>query len=201
MMSIKTIGLCVTAAFLLACASNTKPPLEASPAVEKTPPPIVAHLPHRIGGYEYAGFTEYGPGLGYSLRYIKKGLQGNYADIYIWPVPKEAQKYSHEEIVYGVTEGSLQDIYEMQNRGIYEKVELIDRLAYGSSEQLVTMHRLVMLRENRKTLSFLYLTEYQGRLLKARVSLPDNEANRSSDEVKQFVLEIFNRIIANTHER
>ncbi len=199
-MRIQIIGLCVVAAFLSACASKVGPSLDTSSVVEKTPPPIVSHLPHRIQSYEYSGFTEYGSGLGYSLRYIKKGFKGNYADVYIWPVPKDARQYSHEEIVYAVTNGSLQDIYNMQDRGVYEKVELIDRLAYGSSEQLVTMHQLVMLRENRKTLSFLYLTEYQGRLLKARVSLPDNDANRSSDEVRQFVSEIFNRIIENIDE-
>src|SRR5690606_30778517 len=130
---------------------------------------------------------DYGDELGYSLRYIKNNENSHYADIYVWGTPPQIANYTHREIVYAVTTAAVQDIHTIAEEGYYREIELLERLAYGE-ETILTMHKISMKKDNLAVLSFLYVSEYKGNLLKARISMPDNEFNRSREDIHAFVL-------------
>ena len=103
----------------------------------------------------------------------------------------------HLQWEYGVTNAGIRDIYSMKSKGHYNNVKILKKRAYTNQDNTLTMHKITMLRGNVESLSFLYVTEFNGILLKARISMPDNTANRKRKDTKEFTIEIFNQIIKN----
>ena len=163
-------------------------------------PRIVSYLEPEYSGYVYRDYHVYEQGLGYSLRFDSKNESLNYADIYVWPAGEEAKGYSHKDLVLGATKASIDDIYSVQKAGHYSNVDIIDRAAYDNNGMILTVHKIVLLRNNLQSLSLLYITEADGKLLKARITLPDNEPNRNRTDTDQFVVQIFNLIVANIED-
>lgn len=188
----KIVSLFIIITVLSACSSQ-----QHSIHSSNNEPAIVKLLPVQITNYKYSGYRLYGKGLGYSLRYKFQNENYHFADIYIWPAPERAKKYSHKEIVYGVTDSGIRDIYSMQEKGHYNNVKILEKRAYTNKNNTLTMHKITMLRGNVESLSFLYVTEFNGILLKARISMPDNTTNRGRKDIKEFAIEIFNKIIKN----
>ena len=190
--------LMVLAVLILSACSTIKSTSTSNfPDSANEQPGIVELLPKELHNYSYVGQHNYGGNLGYSLRYAKSSEYKHYADIYIWPAPKEASEYPHKIVVESVTEASLGDIYAAQEQGAYDNLALLEGLIYDTDGQILTMHKLSMLKGNLKSISYLFVTEYKGKLLKARVTLPDNEANRAREDVQEFVVELINTIIEN----
>ena len=189
---IKKIALLFIITALSACSSQ-----QPSNHLSNNEPAIANLLPVQITNYKYSGYRLYGEGLGYSLRYKYINENYHFADIYVWPTPEQAKKYSHKEIVYGVTNSGIRDIYSMQSKGHYNNVKILKKRAYTNQDNTLTMHKITMLRGNVESLSFLYVTEFNGILLKARISMPDNTANRKRKDTKEFAVGIFNQIIKN----
>lgn len=162
-----------------------------------TKPMIVDLLPEELRGYSYVNFYNFNSDLGYSLRYAKKTEDKNYADIYIWPVSKEAKGYSHHDIVLITTKMALDDIYTMQQSGAYSNVVELSNETANVDGLIIARCKLSMLRENLKIVSYLYVTEHKGKLLKIRITLPDNEINRSREDIENFAIEMFINIMDN----
>jgi len=179
---------------LAGCASNTTKDTGTRP---ESTPDIVNHISHYIGDYEYIGIKHYGDDLGYSLRYNNKFLTSTHADFYIWPVPPQATGYPHKDIVFAASDASLSDIIAVKENGGYQEMEILDQATYDSNGLIITVHKFSFLRSGLRVVSFMYVTEHKGSFLKARVSMPDNEANRDEKKVNVFVTDVLNQIIAN----
>lgn len=165
--------------------------------VQNSEPKLVNLLPAKIHGYEYFDYKNFEGDLGYRLRFIKEHDDNHIADIYIWPVSTETLKYPHREIVLSVAEGALNDIYTVQEAGVYSNVKVLDGKEYNNNGQIMAMYKLTMLRQNLNSISYLYVTEFGDKYLKLRISLPDNEVNREREDIEQFMLDLLNRIINN----
>lgn len=176
------------------CASNNSQVGGLEPGADLEPN-IIQFLPPQLEGYQYEKYKNYGGKLGYSLRYRKDLERHHFADFFIWPVSKETMKYAHKEIVFSVAEGNLNDIYTAQEVGMYSNIEVLTNKAYDTDGQILVITKLSMLRGNLSSLSYLVVTEYRGNYIKARVSFPDNEANRKRDDIEPFVVEFINEII------
>jgi len=163
--------------------------------VQNTEPKLVNLLPEKIHGYEYFDYKKFEGDFGYRLRFIKEHDDSHIADIFIWPVSTETLKYPHREIVLSVAEGALNDIYNVQDAGVYSNVKVLDGKEYNNNGQIMAMYKLTMLRKNLNSISYLYVTEFGGKYLKLRISLPDNEVNREREDIEPFMLDLLNRII------
>lgn len=190
---IKKIGLVlIVTLFLAGCVSqNSKDSNTSGSSEESNEPDIVNLLPKTVDEYRYAGFKNYRNKLGYSLRYIKDNEIHHHADIYIWDTPTQISSHSHRDIVYSATNAAIREIHAIAAQGRYSKIEFLEKLAFGADDSVLTLHKISMQKDNLAVISFLYVSEYKGNLLKARITLPDNEFNRSRNDVHVFVGHMF----------
>ncbi len=194
----KTLITVFSLLFLIACAS-------APQHVDDTQKTSVARelavvIDVEPQQYRYIALQEYGGELGYSLRYSKQTEQNHFADVYIWPVHQQLNDFSHKDIVYAMSNSAEQDIYTAEKYGAYSNVKLLDRSEqFMTDDMMVTRQRFTFIRNHLLTLSFLYLTEYQGKVLKIRLSLADNEFNQTRKDIDTFALSLFEQIIENFH--
>lgn len=186
------LGLLV---WLSGCSSTQAPqvPLRGAPPTE---PELVSILPLDLKGYQYHSFHRYKhESLGFSLRYNKGEEPGHYADIYIWDVPQALHSYSHKEVVYAATNSALREIQGLEQRGTYSKVEFLDGRTSGTETMFLTKQKISLTHQNRALISYLYVSEVAGEFIKARISMPDNKANRNREDVDDFVTELFANIV------
>ena len=88
-------------------------------------------------------------------------------------------------------------IYTMQQSGAYSNVVELSNETANVDGLIIVRCKLSMLRENLKIVSYLYVTEHKGKLLKIRITLPDNEINRSREDIENFAIEMFINIMDN----
>jgi hypothetical protein len=165
--------------------------------IQNSEPKLINLLPDKNHGYEYLNYKKFEGDFGYRLRFIKEHEDSHTADIYIWPVSKETLKYPHREIVLNLAEGALNDVYTVQETGRYSNVEVLDGKEYNNNGQVMAMYKLTMLRQNLNSISYIYVSEFGGKYLKLRISLPDNVVNRDRSDIEPFVLDLLNSIINN----
>ena len=185
----KLVLLILMAIFLSACST-------VSVKVPEKEPGIVSILPRMVEGYSYVGVHVYpSEEYGYSVRYTLSSK--NYADIYIYPVPEQAKKYSHKDIVFGMTGNAISEIELAQEKGLYHEFEILNKSAFNNSGLVFSKVEAKLVKDNLVSYTILYLTENRSKLIKARITMPDNESNRSNKKWDAFIGEIFGFIINN----
>ena len=158
---------------------------------------ILDVLPNNIEGFLYQGSTTYPDPWGYSLRYTYSKSNMVYSDIYIYPVPEEARKYSQKEIVNGMTDAALSEIELVKKRGAYSEFEIIEKSTSRLLGDYLTRVDIYLVKHNLASYSLLFLTERDGKLIKARMTMPDNEFNRNSVTWQKFIYKVFSNILEN----
>lgn len=157
---------------------------------------LLDRLPTQIDEFEYQSYHDYEePALGYSLRYFIKGL--GYADIYIYPVPEEGRRYSHQNIVIGMAHAAIRDIQYYGETGVYSNVKLLSSQASAHEKKITSKAELVVTKDNLEYYTLIYLTERSNKLIKARVTVNNNEENRLTKKWDDFINRIFALIIEN----
>lgn len=160
---------------------------------------LLTEVPHSAHGFLYTGLQTYPEPWGYSLRYQHHQLSHTHADIYIYPVPESINLQSHKRVILEMATQSLQEIDFATQQGSYSEYQLLRNSSFELEGHFVTRSDLFLVRQNLAVYSMLFLTEKEGRLIKARITVPDNEANRNDPQWQAFVEEIFTAIIENIH--
>jgi len=176
-----------------ACATtNPEPQLQAAQPAE---PDIIALLPEELGTFEYAGYRYFENSEdGYTFRYANTAKR-RIADVYIYPVAQENDNLGHSQLVMGSTRATIQAIGEAVKQGLYANFNVVGAATVARGTRTVARVEATYLRENLASYTLVYQTEYEGTLLKIRVSMPDNEANRTNEEWDEFAKTMFNKIV------
>jgi hypothetical protein len=192
---ISSIMLLVLVAILTACTPPTRESREDVAGSERYP--ILEVLPRHIEGFSYKGMRVYPDPWGYSLRYGNDSNQGVYADIYLYPVPQELRGREQEDIVMNKTNEALEEIDYFKRKGVYSAFEVISRDAFEILGNKTSEVEIQLVRDNLALYSLLFVTESKGKLIKARMTMPNNEANNGSEAWKRFVESVFTVILNN----
>lgn len=174
-----------------ACATLKQPAEQKSlPA-----PSIIEVLPADIGSFEYEGYRYFeDESNGYTFRYTNP-RKHRMADIYVYPVAEQNEDLQHEDLVMGSTRATIQAIGDAVKQGIYANFNVVGAATQARGLRTVARVEATYLRQNLASYTLVYQTEYDGTLLKIRVSMPDNESNRSSTEWDEFANIMFNKIV------
>jgi len=98
-------------------------------------------------------------------------------------------------LVMGSTRATIHAIGEAVKQGIYANFNVVGAATQARGLRTVARVEATYLRENLASYTLVYQTEYDGTLLKIRVSMPDNESNRGNTEWDEFANTIFNAIV------
>ena len=184
------------AALLLAtsaCAAGA--PAAAEPA-EPAPPSLVASLPESVGSFDYEGYRYFGDESGgFSIRY-GNARKRRVADVYVYPVSPENAELGHERLVMGSTRATMRAIGEAVRQGTYSNFAVLTAATRARGVRTVARVQATYLRQNLASYTLLYQSEHDGTLMKIRVSMPDNDANRANAEWDLFAERLFGLIIA-----
>jgi hypothetical protein len=180
---------------LTACATPTKEPQEQIANNEQLP--ILDVLPRQIEGFNYQGLRRYPAPWGYSLRYRNETNNAVYADLYLYPVPEELKGHEQEDIVMVKTDEALEEIDYFFKTGSYSEFEVLNRDSFQIEGETTSRVEIYLVRDNLALYSLLFVSEKDGKLVKVRMTMPNNEANTSNDAWERFVHKAFSVILKN----
>ena len=176
-----------------ACATTaSSPPVEAPAAPE---PALYSALPENVDSFELKGYKHFEDGSGgYSVRYANERKR-RMADLYVYPVAEENENMEHAQLVLGSTRATLMAIGEATRQGHYSNFNVINAATRAQGVRTIARVQATYLRENLASYTLVYQTEHDGTLLKIRVTMPDNEYNRTSREWDEFADTMFKTAI------
>ena len=178
---------------LLSGCAATAPKIDAPIQAE---PALISALPEQLESFDYQGYRYFDENSdGFTLRYSNLRKQ-RMADVFVYPVAKENEELPHDQLVMGSTRATIQAIGAAVKNGRYANFNVIGAATQPRGFRTVARVEATYLRENLASYTLVYQTEYDGTLVKVRVTMPDNEANRSSQEWDRFAKEIFDTVIA-----
>lgn len=196
-MRFPTVLLLATSLALSACATLKKP-AEKEDTLDA--PELIEVLPSEVGSFDYEGFRYFeDESNGYTFRYTNSGKH-RMADVYVYPVATENEDLDHDDLVMGSTRATIQAIGDAVKQGIYTDFNVVGAATQARGIRTVARVEATYLRQNLASYTLVYQTEYDGTLLKIRVSMPDNESNRSNSEWDEFANTIFNTIVEELDE-
>jgi len=180
------------------CTQNVMEPVDQnnqSIVENKEAEQLLEVVPHQLHGFVYTTTQTYPEPWGYSFRFIHESNPRIHADIYVYPVPENLNLIDSKRIVLEMASQSLQEIDEAAKQGSYSDYQLIRNSSIEINGHFVTRSDIYLIRSNLAVYSLLFLTESKGTLIKARISMPDNETNRSGSQWEEFVREMFSAIL------
>lgn len=189
-----------------ACTSNGPDrPVSADPdrpssatqtdANERPDPSLIALLPATFESFDFEGFRHFDQAdTGFTVRYSNPRKR-RFADLYVYPVAEENRRLAHDQLVMGSTRATLKAIGRAVARGVYANFNVVGTATHARGVRTVARVETTYLRENLASYSLLYQTEYNGTLVKVRVTMPDNESNRRSREWDRFALAMLDTVI------
>lgn len=185
----------LVSAFTLSACATIKAPTEEAQTQQPQAPELVEALPKEIGSFDYEGFKLFeDEASGYSVRY-SNSAKHRVADVYVYPVATQNQDLNHEDLVMGSTRATIQAIGDAVKQGLYANFNVIGAATQARGFRTVARVEATYLRQNLASYTLVYQTEYDGTLLKIRLSMPENEANRSSSEWDAFAETVFDNIV------
>jgi len=190
MRSVRLPALVLSVILNSACASVT--PVD-TPALPE--PALISALPETVDTFKLEGYKHFDDGSGgYSVRYAN-ARKRRIADVYIYPVAEENSSLEHNQLVLGSTRATLQAIGEAARQGHYANFNVINAATQAKGVRTVARVQATYLRQNLASYTLVYQTEFDGTLLKIRLSMPDNESNRGSAEWDSFAEKMFDHVI------
>ena len=163
-------------------------------------PALISALPDQLESFDYQGYRYFDKSSdGYTLRYSNLGKH-RLADVFVYRVSKENQAIPHDQLVMGSTRATIQAIGSAVKAGQYANFNVIGAATQARGIRTVARVEATYLRENLASYTLVYQTEYEGTLMKVRVSMPDNPANRSSEEWDRFATTLFDTIIGHIED-
>lgn len=163
----------------------------------KGKPHILELIPKNVEGFRYVDYYEYPEPYGYSLRYLYEKNNMVHSDVYLYPSGIDSKLYSHKEIVLGMTDILMNEFDITVKKGMYSEFRAIKSSSFSVLDKIVTRNDLYLVRDNLETYSLLFLTESNGRMIKIRMSMPNNTHNRKSTNWQKFANQIIRFILEN----
>lgn len=154
--------------------------------------------PNYIGSFHYIGSQTYGsPELGISLRYGKG--QQHYFDIYIYPVPVQARRYSPNTLIKSHYKNAKSDIYFAQRKGLIQEVKLNEESWLSAKDHKFPAARGIfeMQRNHMLLFSTLYITVKNDHYIKLRATYPVNDITSKGEHM----LTIFKSLVDKVYIR
>jgi len=184
-----------------ACATKAiTAPVEEVP-VELPEPALFSVLPETVDSFDINGYKHFEDGSGgYSIRYANDRKR-RIADLYVYPVAAENTNLEHSQLVLGSTRATLMAIGEATRKGHYQNFNVVNAATRAQGLRTVARVQATYLRKNLASYTLVYQTEHKGTLLKIRLTMPDNESNRSSKEWDAFAATMFKEAISNLDEQ
>lgn len=190
--------LVLVSSLVLSSCATLKQPAENA---ELPAPDLIEVVPTEVGSFDYEGYRYFDDAAtGYTLRYSNP-RKLRMADVYVYPVAEQNQDLDHEDLVMGSTRATIQAIGDAVKQGLYANFNVVGAATQARGLRTVARVEATYLRENLASYTLVYQTEYDGTLLKIRVSMPDNESNRSSLEWDEFANTMFNTIVDQLDEK
>jgi hypothetical protein len=187
-----TARLAVLLSLVFCSACTTVSRAEPEPVQE---PALINVLPDELLSFELKGYKYFDDGSGgYSVRYANP-RKHRVADVYIYPVAEENKTLAHNQLVLGSTSATIQAIGEAARQGHYANFNVLNAVTQAYGVRTVARVQATYLRENLASYTLVYQTEHAGTLVKIRVTMPDNDSNRSSTEWDEFAEKIFKTIV------
>ena len=178
---------------LLSGCATTAPAKIITPIQEE--PSIISVMPDQLESFNYQGYRYFDESSdGFTMRYSNMGKH-RLADVFVYPVSKENLSLPHDQLVMGSTRATIQAIGSAVKTGQYANFNVIGAATQARGIRTVARVEATYLRENLASYTLVYQTEYDGTLVKVRVSMPDNDANRGSQEWDRFATALFDTII------
>jgi len=186
-----SVSIMISCLTLSACASLDKPGEKTS----ESAPTLIEALPEDIGSFEYEGYRYLDDSSnGYTFRYANPQKR-RMADVYVYPVSTQNSDLDHEDLVMGSTRATIHAIAGAVKQGIYANFNLVGAATKARGLRTVARVEATYLSDNLASYTLVYQTEYDGTLMKIRVTMPDNESNRTSLEWDRFADTMFNKIV------
>jgi len=191
----QTVRLLLLLTFLL--VANADAAITSTPESIDTAeaPAMMYKLPKAVESFEMQGFKYFNDGSGFSIRYSNENKK-RLADVYIYDVAVENESLDHEQLVLGSTRATMDAIAAAAEQGHYANFNVLDAATLALGLRTVARVQATYLRENLASYTLVYQTEYKGTLLKIRVTMPDNDSNRNSNEWDQFTDTVFQSVIS-----
>ena len=152
-------------------------------------------LPKTVESFDMQGFKYFNDGSGYSIRYSNERKQ-RLADLYIYNVADENASLDHKQLVLGSTRATMDAIGAAAEQGHYANYNVLDAATHAQGLRTVARVQATYLRQNLASYTLVYQTEHKGTLLKIRVTMPDNDSNRNSNEWDLFTDTVFQSVIS-----
>ena len=89
----------------------------------------------------------------------------------------------------------MQAISEAVRQGVYANFNVIGAATHTRGMRTVARVEATYLRQNLASYTLVYQSEYNGTLMKIRMSMPDNESNRANGEWDHFASQVFDLIV------
>ncbi len=191
MQFVRLISVLTTLLFTAACAAVSPSPPEPERQAE---PELMQVMPESVKSFELRGYKYFNDGSGYSIRYANEHKQ-RLADLFIYDVAQENAALDHDELVIGSTRATMDAISEAAKQGHYANLNVINAVTHSQGPRTIARVQATYLRQNLASYTLVYQTEYKGKLLKVRVTMPDNDSNRNSTEWDQFTDTVFSTVI------
>jgi len=177
---------------LSACAA-TAPNKVTTPLQDE--PSVISAMPDQLESFNYQGYRYFDETSdGFTMRYSNMGKH-RLADVFVYPVAKENQSLPHDQLVMGSTRATIEAIGSAVKTGQYANFNVIGAATRARGIRTIARVEATYLRENLASYTLVYQTEYDGTLVKVRISMPDNEANRVSKEWDRFASSLFDTVI------
>lgn len=160
---------------------------------------ILEVIPKEIEGFFYSKTHKYPYPLGYSLRYYDNINQLIYADIYIFPIDDSLEEYNIKDKIDIMTEWSLKDIFKFKEQGKYTKFDIIHNTNLNINGRYTSKVSINLVKKNLELYSLLFVTKSNNKFIKARITMPNNEAHRKDPRWQKFVEKIFTEIFSQGH--
>jgi hypothetical protein len=184
--------LLISLLFTNACAALTiTPEISANTSA----PALMLKLPKTVESFDMQGFKYFNDGSGYSIRYSNERKQ-RLADLYIYDVADENASLDHKQLVLGSTRAPMDAIGAAAEQGHYANYNVLDAATHAQGLRTVARVQATYLRQNLASYTLVYQTEHKGTLLKIRVTMPDNDSNRNSNEWDLFTNTVFQSVIS-----
>ncbi|MFT4727772.1 MAG: hypothetical protein ACI9UN_002270 [Granulosicoccus sp.] len=192
MHSVRLLLLLISLLITNACTALTITPENKNDAEA---PALMHKLPKTVESFDMQGFKYFNDGAGYSIRYSNARKQ-RLADLYIYDVADENASLAHKQLVLGSTKATMDAISAAAAQGHYANFNVLDAATHAQGLRTVARVQATYLRQNLASYTLVYQTEYNGTLLKIRVTMPDNESNRDSREWDLFTDTVFQSVIS-----
>ena len=157
------------------------------PSIEDLPrADLVAAMPETVESFERTGARAFDAGGdGVNIRYANPQKHRR-ADVFIYPVAENNKNLRHTDLVMGSTQATMRAIAQAVQQGVYQNLNVIDAATRPNGLRTIARVKATYLQKNLASYTLVYQTEHDGNMVKIRMTMPDNEANRESPEWDNF---------------